>query len=339
MRILVATDAWKPQVNGVVRTLEKLQQLAPQQGLDLRFLTPDDFATVSLPGYPEIRLAVLARTTAAKVLQEHCPEAVHIATEGPIGLATRALCLARNIPFTTSYHTRFPEYLRARLPVPQALTYAWLRRFHNAGCGIMTATSSLDTDLAARGFRGMMRWSRGVDTNLFYPRVSSVLNLPRPIFLTVSRIAVEKNIAAFLALDLPGSKVVVGDGPALPGLRRDFPSVQFLGAKSGVALAEIYASADVFVFPSLTDTFGLVLIEALASGVPVAAYPVMGPRDIITSPQAGVLDQDLRAAALAALKLDRRAAVRCAAAYSWEASTGQFAANMSSAVHRFRRAA
>lgn len=339
MKVLVATDAWAPQVNGVVRTLGELQRRAPQAGLTLEFVTPGDFRTIAMPGYPEIRLSLNAGPGIARRMQAFAPDAVHIATEGPIGLAARKLCLGQRIPFTTSYHTRFPEYLRARLPVPEAATYRWLRWFHNAGCGIMTATPSLDVDLAARGFGPLMRWSRGVDTGLFRPRAQSVLDLPRPIFLNVGRVAVEKNLEAFLSLDLPGSKVVVGEGPALESLRKAYPDAHFLGPRSGPALAEVYASADVFVFPSRTDTFGLVLIEALASGLPVAAYPVMGPKDVITDPAVGCLGEDLHKAALDALDLDREACRAFAERYSWDASVAQFAANMRSAVHRHTAAA
>jgi len=339
MKVLVATDAWVPQVNGVVRTLGELQRRAPQAGLTLEFVTPGDFRTIAMPGYPEIRLSLNAGPGIARRMQAFAPDPVHIATEGPIGLAARKLCLGRRIPFTTSYHTRFPEYLRARLPVPEAATYRWLRWFHNAGCGIMTATPSLDADLAARGFGPLMRWSRGVDTELFRPRAQSVLDLPRPIFLNVGRVAVEKNLEAFLSLDLPGSKVVVGEGPALESLRKAYPDTHFLGPRSGPALAEVYASADVFVFPSRTDTFGLVLIEALASGLPVAAYPVMGPKDVITDPAVGCLGEDLRKAALDALDLRHEACRAFAERYSWDASVAQFAANMHSAVHRHTAAA
>lgn len=339
MRVLVATDAWAPQVNGVVRTLGELQRRAGDVGLVLDFVTPVDFRTLPMPGYPEIRLSLNTSPGIAARAAAFRPDAVHIATEGPIGLAARRFCLARAIPFTTSYHTRFPEYLSARLPVPEALTYRWLRWFHNAGCGIMTATPSLDSDLAARGFGPLMRWSRGVDTALFRPRRERLLDLPRPIFLNVGRVAVEKNLEAFLALDLPGSKIVVGEGPALDGLRKAYPAAHFLGPKSGPALAEIYASADVFVFPSRTDTFGLVIIEALASGLPVAAFPVMGPKDIITDPSVGRLGEDLRASALEALALDRQACRVFAERYSWEASVAQFAGNMRSAVHRHAAAA
>lgn len=339
MRVLVATDAWQPQINGVVRTLGELQSHGPSVGLELTFITPNDFRTMAMPGYPEIRLALSPETGLSQAIDIFRPVAVHIVTEGPIGMAARRLCLRRGMPFTTSYHTRFPEYLRARLPVPLTATYAWLRRFHNAGCGIMTATPSLDADLRERGFGPLMRWSRGVDVSLFRPRETALLDLPRPIFLTVGRVAPEKNVEAFLALDLPGSKVVVGDGPALPDLRSRYPNTVFLGSKSGAELAGIYASADVFIFPSLTDTFGLVILEALASGVPVAAFPVMGPRDIITAPEIGILSDDLKKAAMDALRCDREACTAFAQGWSWRASAGQFARNMREACHRFAETA
>ncbi len=331
MRVLIATDAFAPQVNGVVRSLEKLRDLGPRHGLDVRFLAPKDFRSWPMPGYPEIRLSLATKRHALDALDRIAPQAIHIATEGPIGLAMRAACRSRGLPFTTSYHTRFPEYLRARLPVPTSVSYGWLRRFHNAGSGIMTATPGLEADLRKRGFQRLMRWSRGVDCDIFRPRDISVLDLPRPIFLTVSRVAVEKNLEAFLSLDLPGSKVVVGDGPALEAYRAKYPKAHFLGSKTGEALAEIYSSADAFVFPSRTDTFGLVLLEALASGLPVAAFPVMGPRDVITSREIGVLDENLRHAAISALSLSREACVAFAQRYSWDASVAQFARNIQAA--------
>jgi glycosyltransferase involved in cell wall biosynthesis len=333
MRAIVATDAWSPQINGVVRTLGELKARAPRHGLDLRFVTPLEFRTLAMPGYPEIRLSVFCDGGVRRAFDGHRPEVVHIATEGPIGMAARRLCRARGVPFTTSYHTQFPQYLRARLPIPESLAYAWLRRFHNAGAGIMTATQGLDEELRSKGFGPLMRWSRGVDVDLFRPRPECALNVPRPVFLTVGRVAVEKNLEAFLSLDLPGSKVVVGDGPALHDLRRRHPEAHFLGVMQEESLAKIYASADVFVFPSRTDTFGLVMIEALACGVPVAAYPVMGPRDVITSREVGVLREDLRAAALDALALDRQACVAFAQRYSWEESIAQFGRNMRAALH------
>ena len=260
---------------------------------------------------------------------------MHIATEGSVGYATRRYCLAQGRPFTTSYHTRFPEYLAARAPVPEAWTYAWLRRFHGASSGTMVSTPSLERDLAGRGFTNLMRRTRGVDTELFRPQDSDALaGLPRPLFLFVGRLAVEKNVAAFLALDLPGTKVVVGDGPDRPRLQALAPEARFLGTQTGAALARIYAAADAFVFPSLTDTFGIVLLEALACGLPVAAYPVTGPLDVIAGTGAGVLDRDLRAAALGALAIPRERCRAEALRYTWAESARQFYANIAAAHAR-----
>ncbi|MCS0504158.1 glycosyltransferase family 1 protein [Ancylobacter sp. GSK1Z-4-2] len=343
MRILIATDAWTPQVNGVVRSLQNTAREAATLGAEITFLTPGDFRTVPMPTYPEIRLAVATPSKVARRIDEIGADFVHIATEGPVGIMARRWCTGRGQIFTTSYHTRFPEYLAARAPVPQKLSYAWLRRFHNAGAGIMVSTPTLETELRGRGFHNIMRWSRGVDAQLFRPRGEDELDpivrdLPRPIFVSVGRVAVEKNLGAFLGLDLPGSKVVVGDGPALGSLRAQFPDAHFLGMKEGEALARIYAAADVFVFPSLTDTFGIVLLEALASGLPVAAFPVTGPNDVIaTAPQSapvGVLDADLRRAALAALDIDRADARAYALGYSWRACTEQFLGNIATAQSR-----
>lgn len=333
MRLLIATDAWKPQVNGVVRSLEQMAAHAGACGAEAMFITPLDFLSVPMPTYPEIRLSLTYPRRIARMIDRMEPTHIHIATEGPIGFATRSVCLSRGIPFTTSYHTRFPEYLAARAPIRPQWTYAVIRRFHNAGRGVMVATPSLERELSTIGFRGIMRWSRGVDTELFRPRAERVLDLEGPIFLTVSRLAVEKNIAAFLSLDLPGTKVVVGDGPARQDLMKIDPKAVFLGALSGERLAQVYASADVFVFPSLTDTFGLVLLEALASGLPVAAYPVTGPLDIIGGTGCGALDHDLRAAALAALDCDRDACRAYAEKFSWLESARQFYGNIRSVDH------
>ena len=332
MKVLVATDAWHPQVNGVVRTYERLAQEAVHLGFEVSFLAPSQFRTVPLPTYPEIRLALALPRTIGHAIEHARPDFLHIATEGPIGLMMRSYCRKRHLPFTTSYHTRFPEYVRARLPVPERWCYALQRRFHNSGTGTFVATQSLANDLQARGFDRLMHWSRGVDTKLFHPRdVREFGN--GPVFLYVGRIAVEKNIKAFLDLDLPGRKVLVGSGPQTAELSRRYPDALFTGPKQGEALARAYASADVFVFPSLTDTFGLVLLEALASGVPVAAFPVSGPQDVITDPEVGVLNQDLKQAALAALHLDRDAARTFALGYSWENSARQFIENMLTAHH------
>jgi glycosyltransferase involved in cell wall biosynthesis len=327
VRLLIATDAWHPQVNGVVRTLERTGEQLARFGVEVTMLSPSDFRTWPMPTYPEIRLARAFPKTIAAAAAAASPDAVHIATEGPIGYAVRRWCLATGRPFTTSFHTRFPEYLSARAPIPERLTYALLRRFHNAGRATMVATESLRRELAARGFEHLVPWTRGVDSELFRPR-ESTLDLPHPVFLFVGRVAVEKNIGAFLDLDLPGTKVVVGDGPALPALKAAHPEAHFLGMRTGDALAEAYASADAFVFPSRTDTFGIVLLEALAAGVPVAAYPVPGPKDVIGGSGVGVLDEDLRLAALAALSIPPEKCRAFALSRSWEASARQFLDNI-----------
>lgn len=327
------TDAWHPQINGVVRTLEHTARELEARGVRVEFLTPQDFRSIPCPTYPDIRLALTTKRTIRKIIRDADCDHLHIATEGPLGLLAAAAAKKDKRPFTTSYHTRFPEYVAARLPVPMAPFYAWFRRFHNSGSGCMVATNLLEQDLRARKFQNLMRWSRGVRTDVFRPHDGSVLpdNLPRPVFMNVGRVAVEKNLEAFLDLDLPGSKVIVGDGPQLDSLRKAYPAVHFTGAKTGEDLARHYASADVFVFPSRTDTFGLVLLEALACGTPVAAYPVMGPLDVIGTSAAGVLSEDLGAAALAALTIPREACRAAAMGQSWAACTDQFIANMEAA--------
>jgi glycosyltransferase involved in cell wall biosynthesis len=334
--VLVATDAWHPQVNGVVRTYERLAQEAPKLGFEVRFLSPAQFRTLPCPTYPEIRLALASPRAIARAIDEARPDFIHVATEGPVGFMTRRYCRKMHRPFTTSYHTRFPEYVAARWPVPRAWLYRLQRRFHNAGAGIFVATPSVEADLAAHGFKRLMRWSRGVDTELFRPRKVRVFGAG-PVFLYVGRIAVEKNIKAFLDLDLPGRKVVVGSGPQEAALKRRYPDALFTGLKQGEELAQAYASADVFVFPSRTDTFGLVLLEALACGVPVAAYPASGPKDVLANSGAGMLDADLRTASLGALHLDRGAAREHALTYGWENSARQFIGNVLEAAQRAGR--
>ncbi|HMN73678.1 MAG TPA: glycosyltransferase family 1 protein [Rhodoblastus sp.] len=336
MRVLVVTDAWKPQVNGVVHSLEAVAREASKLGSDIRFCTPEGFRTIAMPGYREIRLALAAPRAVAARIEAAEADHVHIATEGPLGLLARHFCLSRKTPFTTSYHTRFPEYLFARTRLPLRWTYAALKTFHNAGAGVMTSTPRLAAELQAQGFRRTMIWSRGVDHEMFRPR-PSVLDLPRPIFLYAGRVAIEKNIEAFLALDLPGSKVVVGDGPARAALQAAFPAAHFLGMRTGEALAQIYASADVFVFPSRTDTFGIVLLEAMASGLPVAAFPAPGPLDVVTS-ETGALSDDLRAACIAALDLSPEAARAHALTFTWENSARQFLENLGIARSAWRSA-
>ncbi|MBR0826082.1 glycosyltransferase family 1 protein [Bradyrhizobium manausense] len=323
MRILVATDAWHPQVNGVVRTLTKLADAAKSLDVEFSFLTPQSFRTFAMPSYRDVRLAMPRPARIARLIEEARPDSIHVATEGPIGLMVRRYCLQRALPFTTSFHTRFPEYVRARVPVPESLIWRALRRFHGASRAVMAATPALVRELGERGFENVVLWPRGVDTKLFHPRAID-LCLPAPVFLCVGRVAVEKNLEAFLALDLPGTKVIVGDGPARASLEQAYPDAIFLGERHGEAPAEIYAAADVFVFPSRTDTFGLVLLEALASGLPVAAFPVKGPRDVIGEAPVGVLDEDLRNACLAALDISRQACVEFAADHTWEASARAF---------------
>lgn len=328
MRVLVATDAWHPQVNGVVRTLTSLARSAKTLGADVEFLSPDGFRTVPLPSYPGLRLALPNSREIARRIEAAKPDAVHIATEGPIGHWARAYCVKRGWPFTTSYTTRFPEYISARWPIPESVIYAGLRRFHNAAAVTMVATPSLESELRERGFTRVGRWTRGVDTDLFRPDRAIELPFPRPIFASVGRVAVEKNLEAFLSLDLPGTKIVIGTGPALPGLKQRFPDAKFLGQIENGKLAAHLASADVFVFPSLTDTFGVVQLEALASGVPVAAFPVTGPKDVIADHPVGALDADLRAACLKALDISRQACRDFALQYSWENCARQFIAHL-----------
>ncbi len=332
MRLAIVTDAWLPQVNGVVRSLQRVVEVLTAQGDVVTVIAPHLFRTVRCPTYPEIRLAVTTSARVGALIEAAGADRVHIATEGPLGLLARRHCLRKGRAFTTSYHTKFPEYLAARLPVPLGWGYRFMRAFHNAGGGCMVATPSLEADLAARGFRHLMRWSRGVDADMFRPRPDCDLALPRPVFLSVGRVSVEKNLEAFLALDLPGTKVVVGDGPARADLEARYPDARFLGLLEDEALARVYSASDVFVFPSLTDTFGNVLLEALASGLPVAAYPVTGPKDVLTDPAVGVLDPDLREAALAALDLRKEDARAFALGFSWEASAAAFRANVL-AVH------
>lgn len=329
LRILIVSDAWFPQVNGVVRTLSMVVEHLRAGGDTVEVIGPDRFVNLPMPGYAEIRLALAPRRRLARLVEGFAPEVVHIATEGPLGWAMRAICLKRGWPFTTAFHTRFPEYLHARTRIPVAWSWAVMRRFHEAGAGTFAATRTLREDLVARGFTKVRAWTRGVDLARFRPELREAWDgLPRPIFLYAGRVAVEKNIAAFLALDLPGTKVVVGDGPARAGLQARFPGVHFTGYRDNGLLARSYAGADVFVFPSRTDTFGLVLLEALASGTPVAAFPVTGPLDVITDPRIGALDEDLRAACLTALDCDRAACRVHAEGWSWEACAAQFRATL-----------
>jgi glycosyltransferase involved in cell wall biosynthesis len=324
MRVLIATDAWHPQVNGVVRTLTSLAKAARALDVEIDFLTPDGFPSLPLPTYPGLRIALPSRGEIARRIEKAAPEALHIATEGPIGWAARAYCRRRKLAFTTSYTTRFPEYVSVRTGIPDSVGYAVLRHFHDAAAMTMVATPSLRQELSGRGFKRLGFWTRGVDTTLFHPDSPAELDLPRPIFMSVGRVAVEKNLEAFLSLDLPGSKVIVGDGPARGRLERRYPTATFVGEKFGKELASHVAAADVFVFPSLTDTFGVVQLEALACGPPVAAFPVTGPLDVIADHPIGALDNDLRAACLRALNISREACRDFALKHSWESCARQF---------------
>lgn len=319
-----------PQVNGVVRTLRTIAGEMQAMGKIVEIIGPDQFNTIPMPSYPEIRLAILPARKLARLIEAFEPDALHIATEGPLGLAARRYAVRRGIAFTTAFHTRFAEYLQARTRMPLRLTYAWLRWFHGAGAGVMVATQSLCDEMALRGFKNIRAWSRGVDLQAFRPEPREDWQLPRPIFVYVGRVAVEKNLRAFLDLALPGSKLVVGDGPQRKTLQRAYPDAHFAGARHGPSLASAYAGADVFVFPSRTDTFGLVVLEALASGLPVAAYPVTGPLDILGAAPApvGALNADLRQAALAALRIDRSACRPYAESYSWTACAQRFMDNL-----------
>ena len=340
-RILIVSDAWHPQVNGVVRTLDTTARELRALGHTVEIVGPDRFRTLPMPSYPDIKLSILPQRRLGRMIEHFGPDALHIATEGPLGLAARAWAVKRGCAFTTAFHTRFAEYLHARVRVPTAWSYRALRRFHDAGQGMMVATPSLREELAGRGFRHIRTWSRGVDLAQFRTELRDVPDpelddLPRPLFLYVGRVAVEKNIRAFLALDLPGSKAVVGDGPQLAELKRDFPDVRYTGARHGEALARAYAHGDVFVFPSRTDTFGLVLLEALASGTPVAAFPVTGPKDVLADPATGegvaagvgAVRADLREAAMAALDGDRRLCRLHAERYSWRACAETFLSHL-----------
>lgn len=329
MKILIVTDAWHPQVNGVVRTYENTVKELKRKGHDVQLITPDKFRTIPCPTYPSIQLALFPANKLAKLIREFKPDAIHIATEGPLGHSARSFCLKNSMAFTTSFHTQFPEYVRLRAPIPVSWTYAYLRHFHQPAKHTFVPTLSQKAKLVERGFTNIVIWGRGVDTETFKPGADIFKELPRPVFLNSGRVALEKNIRLFLDLKLPGSKVVVGDGPDLPYLKQLYPQVLFTGFKFGDELARHVASADVFVFPSTTDTFGIVLLEAMACGVPVAALPVTGPIDVVQHGITGMLDNDLEQAALAALvEIHPENCLAYARTQTWEACTDIFASNL-----------
>jgi glycosyltransferase involved in cell wall biosynthesis len=325
---MIVTDAWFPQTNGVVSTLAQTAEWLGRFGHEVRIINPTDFHSVACPTYPEIRLSILPYRKVKRSILEFSPQALHIATEGPLGLCARRFCVRRGVPFTTSYHTQFPQYLRARFPIPLKLSYRALRWFHGAAARCMVSTASVRDDLAAHGFRNLATWRRGVDTGLFKPYGKDFLTLPRPIAAYVGRVAVEKNIDAFLKMDWTGSKVVVGDGPERARLTKQYPNAIFLGYRFGEDLARHLAAADVMVFPSRTDTFGLVNLEAMACGVPVAAYPVTGPIDVIEDGVTGCLDPDLAAAAQRALAIDPNACRKHALKSGWDVCSREFENNL-----------
>lgn len=327
-RIAIVTDAWHPQINGVVTTLNRTIKDLTDFGYKVKTITPQAFRTVRCPTYPEISLALTRPRTIARELYAFRPNCIHIATEGPLGWLARSICRRQGFTFSTSYHTRFPEYVRMRLPVPLSLSYRVVKAFHNAAGNTMVASKALMRELQFRGFTHTALWSRGVDTDLFKPGRKDLIAGPRPVFMYVGRVAVEKNIEAFLQLDLPGSKYVVGDGPAHNTLSRKYPKVCFTGYKRGQELSDLFAAADVFVFPSLSDTFGVVLLEAMASGVPVAAFPVTGPIDMVVNGVNGYLDNDLRQAAMKALRVSPQSCRDFARQYSWKACSKQFLGNL-----------
>lgn len=337
MRIAIATDAWYPQVNGVVRTLGATVAELDRRGYEVELVTPERFLTVPMPGYSSIRLALAPRFNVRKMLDAFGPDIVHISTEGPIGWSARAWCKVRGVPFTTAFHTRFPDYAAVRTGINAERFWPIMRRFHESSEAVMVATRSLEQELSERGIGHTLRWSRGIDRWNFRPDGEThpdLVSLPRPILLNVGRVATEKNLEAFLDAQVPGTKVVVGDGPALAEMRTRYPDAVFVGAMAGEELASVYRTADCFVFPSRTDTFGLVIIEALACGLPVAAYPVAGPLDILGAggrgpdgdlpATIGALDGDLDVAIGKALRLDRVAAAVYGARYTWESATDQF---------------
>ena len=328
MRIAIVTDAWRPQVNGVVTTLSKTTETLQNLGHEVEIISPQMFRAFPCPTYPEIRLAWRPYAGVKSKLDEFQPERIHIATEGPLGIAARRYCRRNNLSFTTSYHTQFPQYVRKRAPIPLRLSYAFLRWFHGGAAQTMVATRHQEDDLIEHGFGRIARWTRGVDADIFKPGDPEFLDAPRPIWVYAGRVAVEKSLEDFLSLDLPGTKFIIGDGPDRESLEQKFPQTQFTGYKFGEELARYLGASDVFVFPSRTDTFGIVMLEAMACGLPIAAYPVTGPIDVVDAGVTGILSEDLGRAAQEALKLDSGKCREAALNHSWENATKQFVGNL-----------
>jgi 1,2-diacylglycerol 3-alpha-glucosyltransferase/glucuronosyltransferase len=328
LKIAIVTDAWHPQVNGVVTTLSRTQECLERLGHAVVTIGPEGFRTVACPTYPEIRLAVLPRRRLAASLANHAPDAIHVATEGPLGAAARRYCIRHGLRFTTSYHTQFPQYVRQRVPIPVEWSYAYLRTHHGRATRTLVATEHQRRDLIGHGFRNVVIWSRGVDTDVFRPYPRDDETWPRPVWVYAGRVAVEKNLEAFLGTNLPGTKVIVGDGPDLSRLRAAFPDARYVGYKFGTELARHLSTADVFVFPSRTDTFGLVMLEAMACGTPVAAYPVTGPIDVVHDGRTGALDEDLAVAARKALTLSRETCRRAALERTWDRASSEFLSHL-----------
>ncbi len=335
LKIAFITDAWKPQINGVVTTIDNTCRALREDGADVLMITPEQFNTIPCPSYPSIRLSIKCYPKVRQLLEHFAPDHIHIFTEGPLGMAARKFCLQKHLAFTTSFHTLFAEYVNLRFKMPVSWGYGLLNWFHGPASRVMVATPSVEANLVARGFctNKMVRWSRGVDTERFRPRDKTFLDLPRPIAMYVGRVAIEKNLDNFLSLDLPGTKVVVGDGPSFEKLQKTYPDAVFAGFKTGDALAEYMAAADVFVFPSKTDTFGIVMLDALACGVPVAAYPVQGPLDVLKDNLTGCMRDNLHEAILGALALSTEDCRNHALEYSWHKCSTQFKGNLVHVKH------
>jgi len=324
LRITLISDAWHPQINGIVTALVELTRALTRLGHTVTVITPEPFRTWPCPGYPDVRLAFLCGPRLRPLIDASQPDAIHLMTEGPVGFAARRYCRHRRWPYTSSFHSHFPEYLKLRAGIPLSVSYGYLRWFHRRSQRVLVGTDSLSEQLTRKGFRRLVTWPLGVDTEQFRPLGKEMIVAPRPVFMYLGRIAIEKAVEDFLRLDLPGSKFVIGDGPQRPELETRYPEARFLGYRNGQELARCLSAADVLVFPSRTDTFGLAMLEALACGVPVAAYPVQGPRDVIRDARVGRLDTDLRRAALEALNLDPEECRRYALDWSWEASARRF---------------